>query len=241
MFSGEKPSQEKVDSTPDMSGEKAVQENSANDQKVTSILDKIIQKLTTDDGRRDIIIEELKSITLRYVKKMRILPYPDYDFNLYPFMSRIIVEELLDYSIENPEEEVKMFIGDVKSEFYGRDILFKRISELASNGIKFNIILAKPPKDNYLNEWRDLHNKFQDKIKIRMKTRYDSNLCHLILIRDAYRIEVPHEDYDGQVTDFLPLRPARFGFHDESYAQSVVLEHWNNGAIKDAVNLDASF
>lgn len=201
-------------------------------------LEAIVQKMADTEVTK-VVLEELKNLTLRYVRRMRIMPYPDYDFNSYPFMSRIIAEELFAYSQERPKEEVKMFIGDVSSEFYGKNLLFDRVSELASQGIKFNIILAKPPVGECLLKWLNLMNKFQDRIIVRMKVEYSNRLCHLILVGDAYRMEAPHDDYEGAVTDLFPTRPARFGFHDKPYAQSVVLEYWQTEAIRDVQNLPA--
>jgi hypothetical protein len=189
-------------------------------------IDTVVKRLKDMPGVARVVLEELKDLTLRYVRRMRVIPYPDFDFNRHPFMSRIIVSELFSYAQEHPEEEVKMFIGDVKSEFYGDYLLFDRTCELAKKGIKFNVILAKPPAKQYLPNWQKLVKESSGNIRVRMKPQYSDKLCHLILVGGAYRKEAPHEDYEGEVTDFEPLRPARFAFHDEFYAQSNVLDYW---------------
>lgn len=175
-----------------------------------------------------IVIEEFKDLTLRYVRKMRLFPYPDYDYNKYPFMCTIILEEIFLYAQEHPEEPVKMFVGDIRSEFYGEHWLLDKIGELAKKGIKFDIVLAKPPHDDYLQEWQALNTNYPDCVRVRMKPAYNAGLRHLVLVGDAYRIEAPHPDYEGEVTELSPERPARFGFHDKFYAHTDVLDHWNS-------------
>lgn len=175
-----------------------------------------------------IAVSELKDLTLRYVRRMRLIPYPDHDYNSYPFVCRVIIQELFAYSQENPEEEVKIFTGDVKSEFYGDDWLFENIDELAAKGIKFNIMLAKPPTGDYLSKWQRLMEKYHGKVNVRAHETYNNQLQHLMLVGDSYRIEAPHEDYEGAVDEVSPLRPARYGFHERSFAESEVLSHWES-------------
>ena len=140
---------------------------------------------------------------------MRLVPYPEYDFNSYPFMSRIVVEELFAYAQEHPKKEVRMFTGDVRSEFYGGALLFDKISKLAAREVKLNIILAKPPAGQYLAKWRKLMTESSGNVQVRMKPQYSDKLCHLILVgEDGYRKEAHHEDYEGDVTELKPKRPA---------------------------------
>ncbi len=61
-----------------------------------------------------VVIQEYKNLTMRYVRKMRLVPYPDHDYNKYPFMCRIILEEIFLYAQEHPEEPVTMFVGDTR-------------------------------------------------------------------------------------------------------------------------------
>jgi hypothetical protein len=209
----------------------------ANKSMIDSIgpLSEFMKKLKLDEIQA--FIKELKELTLNYVRDMRTSDSPRCDFNSYPFMYKIIAEELFTYSQEHPTEKVRLFIGDVKSEFLGKNLLFNRVKELASKGIKFDIILATPPDNYYLAKWQELINKFPNDINIRMKTQYSNKLCHLILIGNAYRMEAPHDFYDGVVSDLVPLRPARFAFHDKQYAENVVLKYWETEATKDVVCL----
>ncbi len=185
------------------------------------------------------VIQAYKDLTFRYVRRMRIVPYPEFDFNSYPFMARIIVDELFAYAQELPKKEVKMFTGDITSEFYGSDLLFDKIREITTQqDIKFNIILAKPPVGQHLTSWRKLMTESSGKVRVRTKPQYSDELHHLILVgEDAYRKEAPHrdDDYEGDVTELEPKRPARFAFHDRSYAQANVLKHWETKVNTDDV------
>lgn len=185
------------------------------------------------------VIQAYKDLTLRYVKRMRIVPYPEYDFNSYPFMARIIVDELFAYAQEPPKKEVRMFTGDITSEFYGSELLFDKIGEIATQqDIKFNIILAKPPDGRHLASWQKLMTESSGNVQVRMKPQYSDELHHLILVgKDAYRKEAPHkeDDYEGDVTELEPKRPARFAFHDRFYAETNVLEHWKTKVDTDDV------
>ncbi len=173
------------------------------------------------------VIKGYKDLTLRYVRRMRIVPYPEYDYNVYPFMSRIIVDELFAFAQVHPKKKIKMFTGDIRSEFYGGDFLFDRISDFARKDIKFNIILAKPPDGQYLARWQKLIAESSGNVQVRTKPQYNDRLCHLLLVgEDGYRKEAFHEDYEGDVTELEPERPARFAFHDRFYAKNNVLEYW---------------
>lgn len=175
-----------------------------------------------------IAVDELKDLTLRYVRRMRLIPYPDHDYNSYPFICRVIIQELFAYAQENPEEKVKIFTGDVKAEFYGDGWLFKEIRELAVKGVKFDIILAKPPTGDCLSSWQQLVKECPGEISVRMHKTYSNRLQHLMLVGDSYRIEAPHDDYGGDVTELAPKRPARYGFHESSFVMSDVQFHWEN-------------
>lgn len=175
-----------------------------------------------------VAVDELKDLTLRYVRRMRLMPYPDHDYNSYPFVCQVIVQELFAYSQEHPEEEVKIFTGDIKSEFYGDSWLLERIDELAGKGIKFDIILAKPPTGDCLSKWQLLMAGHPGAVNVRAHQKYNNKLRHLMLVGDSYRIEAPHQDYEGPVNEVRPLRPARYGFHERSFTESDVLSHWEN-------------
>ena len=200
-------------------------------------LDTMMQDAIKLFDNPETIIEEWKKLTKKYVRKMRLIPVTDHDFNSFPFMSKIIVEEIFMYAQDHPDEEVKMFIGDVKSDFYGDNWLFDKISSLSDEGIKFNIVLAKPPnmKDN--DKWQSLKKRFSGNVTVKTKPQYDEELHHLILVGDAYRYEDPHKYYEGEVTDLSPLRPARFAFHDEYYVKKEVLEHWKTQVNSDLQEL----
>ena len=205
-------------------------EENANAENRGKPLHTLMTQLVQDNpDMAEVIIKGYKDLTLRYVRRMRIVPYPEYDYNSYPFMARIIVEELFAYAQDLPKKEVKMFTGDITSEFYGADLLFDKIREIATQkDIKFNIILAKPPDGQHLASWQKLMTESSGKVQVRMKPQYSDELHHLILVgEDAYRKEAPHkeDDYEGDVTELEPKRPARFAFHDRFYAQANVLEH----------------
>ncbi|MCD4830334.1 MAG: hypothetical protein K8R02_00840 [Anaerohalosphaeraceae bacterium] len=204
-------------------------------------LDGMIDSLKkTSEEMTEFVLEGFKKFTLEHVQKMRIAQEPAYDFNSYPFMSRIILEQLLKYAEDRPSGEVKMFIGDVRSEFYGEELLFDRVRELAAKNISFNIILSKQPENEYLPRWRELIAKSPGSVSVRIRPEYEDRLSHLVLIGDSYRLEVPHTDYTGEVTELLPLRPARFGFHDEAYVREEVTKHWDKANTDDAVLLEAA-
>lgn len=207
-------------------------------ERIGSLMDRLVELLQNNPDMAKAVIKAYKDLTLRYVRRMRIVPYPEYDYNSYPFMARIIVEELFAYAQEPPKKEVRMFTGDVTSEFYGGALLFDKISDLAAQGIKFNIILAKPPADQYLASWQKLMTESSGNVLVRMKPQYSDELNHLILVgEDGYRKEASHkeDDYEGEVTEFEPKRPARFAFHDRYYAQTSVLQHWKTKVDTDDV------
>lgn len=204
----------------------------------TMIPDELAELVQGNPDTAKAIIKAYKDLTVRYVRRMRIVPYPEFDFNSYPFMARIIVEELFAYAQEPPKKEVRMFTGDITSEFYGCELIFDKIREIATQGIKFNIILAKPPDGQHLASWQKLMTESSGKVQVRMKPQYSAELHHLILVgEDAYRKEAPHkeDDYEGDVTELEPERPARFAFHDRFYAQTNVLEHWKTKVDTDDV------
>ena len=201
-----------------------------------TMIDGLVELVQNNPDMVKDVIKGYKDLTLRYVRRMRIVPYPEYDYNSYPFMARIIIEELFAYAQELPKKEVKMFTGDITSEFYGSVLLFNKIRDISAQGIKFNIILAKPPEGQYLASWQKLMTESSGNVQVRMKPQYSAELHHLILVgEDGYRKEAPHDDYEGDVTELEPKRPARFAFHDRFYAQTNVLDHWETKVDTDDV------
>jgi len=165
----------------------------------------------------------------KYVKKMRTSCIPDYDFNHYPWQWRIVVNEILAYAEENPQEEAKIFLGDINLRFYGPSLL-DRIKELVKKGCKFNIVLAESPDKNMMLLWQDLAKS--EKVTVRMKPKYSNKLCHLVLVGTAYRIELPHDKFEGSVTDDTPEQKARFGFYEREFAQRLEA-YWHKKIITD--------
>lgn len=171
----------------------------------------------------------------KYVRKMRTSSDPDHDYNHFPFQCRTVVDNILIYAEEYPQE-VKIFLGDINREFY-QTLLFDRIKELSKKGCTFDIVLAKPQTGERLSSWQELN--ALEGVRVRVKPKYNNQLCHLILVGSAYRVEVPHPPLQEKVTDLIPERNARFGFHEKDYTSRLQV-YWNQNILTDIVELPAA-
>lgn len=173
----------------------------------------------------------------KYVRKMRVSLTPDHDFNRFPWQSRIVVQELFNCA-DNNTRVIKIFLGDVKTEFY-KSMLFENIKALSEKGINFDIVLAEPPLGQYVDIWRNLIISCNNKVRVRYKKKYDEKSCHIILVGDNYRFELAHPRFEGEVTDSYPERPAQFGFHEKSTATEIA-NYWTQSIDKDLVEITAA-
>lgn len=171
----------------------------------------------------------------KYVRKMRTSSDPDHDYNHFPFQCRTVVDNILTYAEEYPQE-VKIFLGDINREFY-QTLLFDKIKELSKKGCTFDIVLAQPQTGKRLSSWQKLN--ALEKVHVRVKPKYNDQLCHLILAGSTYRVEVPHPPLQEEVTDLIPERNARFGFHERDYT-SRLRAYWDQNVLTDLVELPAA-
>ena len=157
-----------------------------------------------------------------------------YSHNHLPWQTRIVLNELIDYA-KTETKKLRIFTGDVRSEFYGVDFL-PRIIDLLKNGCEVTIVLAEKPSIKTSSDWLSLNNF--GKVHIFFKKDYDENAFHIAISGDAYRFEKNHKKLpEGtKVKDESPKRPARFGFHCPEDVK-VLDAYWNNYVIKDAVPL----
>ena len=171
----------------------------------------------------------------KYVRKMRTSSDPDHDYNHFPFQCRTVVDNILTYAEEYPQE-VKIFLGDINRDFY-QTLLFDRIRALVENRCTFDIVLAAPPTSERLPLWQALN--ALEGVRVRMKQAYSDQLCHLIIAGAVYRVEVPHPQLQEEVTDLKPERDARFGFHEKEYVSRLQL-YWEQDIETDLVKLPAA-
>ncbi len=148
------------------------------------------------------------------VDAMRRVGSPGFDINRFPWQSRIVVDALFDVALER-RVSVEMCVSLPPTIFYGED--FRRSTLALLKGmIKLRIIFANPIGTKEAEQWYSWHRKFPSQLSVLAMTEYDPEVHHYCLVGDfAYRFEFCHPRWEGAVTRFEPLRPARFSFNDK--------------------------
>ncbi len=178
--------------------------------------------LATDLPTESRAMDPLYEAKLKYrnlVNLMRGAKRRSFDANRFPWQTRIIIDELLDLAV-NEHAHVEIFKGLSTGVFY-QDRLRERCQTLVQHGGSARVIFSEHDQGD--SRWRDLATKSEGKLQVLAMKAPDPELYHYCLVvgEDAYRLEFPHPLWEGDVTDVVPERPARFSFNDPELAQRI--------------------
>lgn len=195
-----------------------------NEQLLNKLKDNIDSKLNEKDAFQqfvDLMSNETQGI---------------YSHNSEPWKSRVVVDKI--FEAAKGQEQLKMFIGNSKCEFYKADEFFEKIKETACNTLVI-IVLATTPDSSMLEKWQ-LLSRSTNNIEVYYKTTgYDETLYHLCMTEQAYRLEYPHKRSGDSVTitDIYPQRFARFGFFRNDDRRALE-RYWEDSVFVDCVPID---
>ncbi len=130
---------------------------------------------------------------------MRVTKTLGFDFNRFPWQTRIVIHELLGLAVQD-RAHVEILKGFSSQMFCG-DGLRQWCRKVLQCGGPVRTILAE--HDDEGSFLRDLQVEFRDHLTVMAMYEYDPDLYHYCLVGDsAYRLEYPHSRWDGG----LPIR-----------------------------------
>lgn len=166
-----------------------------------------------------------REVFRRYVELLRKSGQPDHFYNHFPWQTRIVADNILDFALEGGLE-LDVFSSDF--ELYS-DGVYEKMSQLAARQVRVRLILAEYPQRDCLNAISKL--SAQPNIRISYMRKYDEQLNHLWLAGTAYRFELPHPKRTASLTDYQPEFPAQFAFHDKERSE-LVRSYWNSRVLR---------